>query len=144
MLVFAAARAATVAENTATINVEIEVAGLPAGPLDETLGPVLAGLREARPDLRFVEVEVDTLAQLDELLRVDEALVDIVLLDNMTPAVMADAVARRDAARPRWRLEASGGITLGTIRAAAESGVDRISVGAVTHSSGWLDLGLDC
>ena len=119
------------------------LAGLSAGPLDETLRPVLETLRRDRPDLRFVEVEVDTHAQLDEVLRLDDALVDIVLLDNMPPATMAEAVGKRDAARPRWRLEASGGITLETVRAAADAGVDRISVGAITHSSGWLDLGLD-
>lgn len=118
------------------------LAALPPGPLDETLGPALARARTGG-DLRFVEVEVDTLEQFDELLRLPEDAVDIVLLDNMDPATMREAVTRRDATRPRWQLEASGGITLDTIRTKAESGVDRISVGALTHSVRNLDVGLD-
>lgn len=88
----------------------------------------------------IVEVEVDTLQQLDEVLLADQ---DIVLLDNMTPAQLREAVARRDAAKPAVELEASGGVNLQTVRAIAESGVDRISVGALTHSAVGLDVALD-
>jgi nicotinate-nucleotide pyrophosphorylase (carboxylating) len=88
----------------------------------------------------IVEVEVDTLEQLDEVLTVRP---DLVLLDNMGPEVLRQAVARRDARRPETELEASGGIDLDTIRRVAESGVNRISVGALTHSAVWLDIGLD-
>jgi nicotinate-nucleotide pyrophosphorylase (carboxylating) len=88
----------------------------------------------------IVEIEVDTLAQLDEVLPAGP---DIVLLDNMTLGDLRAAVARRDAVNPEVQLEASGGVNLGTIRAIAESGVDRISVGAITHSAGSLDIGLD-
>ena len=68
---------------------------------------------------------------------------DIVLLDNMTPETLREAVALRDAAGSAARLESSGGVNLKTIRAIALSGVDRISVGALTHSARSLDIGLD-
>ncbi|MEN6404960.1 MAG: carboxylating nicotinate-nucleotide diphosphorylase [Thermoguttaceae bacterium] len=88
----------------------------------------------------LIEVEVDTLDQLDAVLPAGP---DLVLLDNMTPGQLREAVQRRDAAHRSIELEASGGIDLSTIRAAAESGVDRISVGALTHSAVSLDFGLD-
>jgi nicotinate-nucleotide pyrophosphorylase (carboxylating) len=86
-----------------------------------------------------IEVEVDTLDQLAEALA---ARADIVLLDNMPPDMLRQAVAMRDAAYPS-HLEASGGVNLDTIRAIAETGVERISVGAITHSAPALDIGLD-
>ncbi|MCX7426854.1 MAG: nicotinate-nucleotide diphosphorylase [Planctomycetia bacterium] len=88
----------------------------------------------------IVEIEVDTLGQLDAVLPAGP---DIVLLDNMSPDELRRAVAQRDAVAPEVVLEASGGVNLDTIRAIAESGVDRISVGALTHSAVCLDLGLD-
>lgn len=88
----------------------------------------------------LVEVEVDTLAQLEEVLPEGP---DLVLLDNMTPDQLRAAVARRNAVRPEVELEASGGVNLQTVRAIAETGVERISVGALTHSAVGLDLGLD-
>jgi nicotinate-nucleotide pyrophosphorylase (carboxylating) len=91
----------------------------------------------------FVECEVDSLAQLDELLSLERGTIDMVLLDNMPPAELAEAVRRRDLRAPRLLLEASGGVRLDTVRTIAESGVDRISVGAITHSASALDLGLD-
>ncbi len=87
-----------------------------------------------------LEIEVDNLDQLDMALAAGP---DIVLLDNMTPELMREAVRRRDAAAPGVLLEASGGVTLATIRAIAESGVDRVSVGALTHSAMALDIALD-
>jgi nicotinate-nucleotide pyrophosphorylase (carboxylating) len=87
-----------------------------------------------------VEVEVDTLEQLDAALA---ARADIVLLDNMTPDQLRAAILRRDQVSPATRLEASGGVNLGTIREIAATGVDRISVGALTHSAPALDIGLD-
>lgn len=87
-----------------------------------------------------VEVEVDTLEQLEQVLPIAP---EIVLLDNMTPDQLRAAVKRRDAVSPDTRLEASGGVNLDTIRAVAETGVDRISVGAITHSAPALDIGLD-
>jgi nicotinate-nucleotide pyrophosphorylase (carboxylating) len=91
----------------------------------------------------FVECEVDTLEQLDELLSLEQGVLDMILLDNMAPGSMAEAVRRRDERAPWIRLEASGGVRLDTVRRIAASGVDRISVGAITHSSMALDLGLD-
>ena len=87
-----------------------------------------------------VEVEVDTLDQLEHALAVRA---DIVLLDNMTLDQLRAAVARRDAVAPGVLLEASGGVNLTTVRDIAATGVDRVSVGALTHSAPALDIGLD-
>lgn len=95
--------------------------------------------REAAPG-RVIEVEVDTLAQLRDVLPAGP---DIVLLDNMTNDQLREAIALRNGAGPGVVLEASGGVRLGTIGAIAATGVDRISVGALTHSAVGLDLGLD-
>jgi len=95
---------------------------------------------ESGTESLIVEVEVDTLEQLADVL---PAVPDIVLLDNMSPAELARAVERRDAAAPHVELEASGGVRLETVRQIASSGVDRISVGALTHAAVWLDVGLD-
>jgi nicotinate-nucleotide pyrophosphorylase (carboxylating) len=84
-----------------------------------------------------IEVEVDTLKQLEEALKIG---VDTILLDNMPPDTLRKAVAM---AKGRAVLEASGNITLETVRAVAETGVDYISSGAITHSAMNLDLGLD-
>lgn len=88
----------------------------------------------------ILEIEVDSLDQLDEVLVANP---DIVLLDNMSPATLREAVVRRDAGNPAVQLEASGGIDLTTVRSIAETGVQRISVGALTHSAVALDFGLD-
>jgi nicotinate-nucleotide pyrophosphorylase (carboxylating) len=87
-----------------------------------------------------VEVEVDSLEQLEEALA---SRPDIVLLDNMPVDQMRAAVARRNAVAPGVKLEASGGVNLETVRMIAETGVDRISVGALTHSAKALDIALD-
>jgi nicotinate-nucleotide pyrophosphorylase (carboxylating) len=87
-----------------------------------------------------IEIEVDSLEQLDQVL---PAQPDIILLDNMTPDQLRAAVSRRNQAAPSVVLEASGGVSLDTVRAIAASGVDRISVGALTHSAPCLDIGLD-
>jgi nicotinate-nucleotide pyrophosphorylase (carboxylating) len=87
-----------------------------------------------------LEIEVDNLVELEEALRCRP---DIVLLDNMPPDQMRTAVSLRDQIAPTVQLEASGGVTLSTVRAIAETGVDRVSVGALTHSSPALDIALD-
>jgi nicotinate-nucleotide pyrophosphorylase (carboxylating) len=84
-----------------------------------------------------IEVECETLTQVAEAL---EAGVDAILLDNMTLAELREAVALTAG---RVRLEASGGVSLDTIRAIAETGVDEISVGALTHSARSLDVSLE-
>ncbi len=106
--------------------------------------PIGQALRAARasgvPNLKFIEVEVDDLDQLDRAL---ECRPDIILVDNLGPEALAEAVRRRDERAPGVLLEASGGVTLATAGALARSGVDRISVGALTHSAPALDIGLD-
>jgi len=87
-----------------------------------------------------IEIEVDSLEQLRDALNAGP---EIVLLDNMSPALMREAAGIRDFMSPSTLLEASGGVSLETVRAIAESGVDRISVGSLTHSSPALDLGFD-
>ncbi len=96
--------------------------------------------RAAHPQIKFVMVEVDTLEQLQAVLPTG---IDLVLLDNMTTDQLKQAVNMRDADAPSVELEASGGVTLETIGEIAKTGVDRISVGALTHSAPALDLGLD-
>ena len=103
-------------------------------------GGVRAAIERARAaagHLVKIECEVQTTAQLEEALA---ARADVILLDNMTPPELADAVRR---IRGRAIAEASGGITLDTVRAVAESGVDLISVGWITHSAPTLDVALD-
>ena len=97
-------------------------------------------LGEERARGMIVEIEVDSLAQLDAVLPAEP---DIILLDNMSPAELRIAVAARDQAAPQVRLEASGGVSLETVGDIARTGVDRISVGALTHSAVSLDVGLD-
>ena len=101
--------------------------------------PVTAAVRRARalyPALR-VEIEADTLEQAR---LAAEAGADVILLDNMPPAMLREAV-RLIAGRAL--AEASGGVYLDTVRAIAETGVDFVSVGAITHSARAVDLGLD-
>lgn len=88
----------------------------------------------------IVEIEVDSLAQLDEVLPEQP---DIVLLDNMTLDELRRAVSRRNQQAPGVELEASGGVSLATVQAIAETGVDRISAGALTHSAVSFDVALD-
>lgn len=104
-----------------------------AGSITAAVGQVRARWAEAFP----IQVEVDTLAQLEEALACQ---VTAVLLDNMTPEQLRCAVA---IAGRRCHLEASGGITLANVRAIAETGIDSISLGGLTHSARALDLGLD-
>jgi nicotinate-nucleotide pyrophosphorylase (carboxylating) len=91
------------------------------------------------PDM-LIEVEVDSLEQLDDVLRAGP---DVVLLDNMRPDALRAAVARRNELAPGIELEASGGISLDTIRDIAATGVERISSGALTHTMRWFDVALD-
>ncbi|WP_036291353.1 carboxylating nicotinate-nucleotide diphosphorylase [Methylosinus sp. PW1] len=101
------------------------------------VGPALRAAKAFAGHMVKIEIEVDTLAQLEEVLAEGA---DIVLLDNMAPDSLRAAVALIGGA---MRAEASGGVTLETIAAIAETGVDLISVGALTHSAKTLDLGLD-
>jgi nicotinate-nucleotide pyrophosphorylase (carboxylating) len=102
-----------------------------------SVGAALAAARAQAPGLPC-EVEVDTLEQLDELLALGA---ELVLLDNFDVERTREAVRRRGA-RPT-RLESSGGLALADARAYAETGVDYLAVGALTHSVRALDIGLD-
>jgi nicotinate-nucleotide pyrophosphorylase (carboxylating) len=101
---------------------------------------VVAIARQFAGDRVPVEVEVESL---DELRSVLAERPTMVLLDNMIVQELRASVQMRDSIAPEVVLEASGGITLATVRAIAETGVDRISVGALTHSAPALDIALD-
>jgi nicotinate-nucleotide pyrophosphorylase (carboxylating) len=101
------------------------------------IGEAIRRARAAAPHTVRVEVEVTSLEEVDEAIAAGP---DIILLDNMAPPLMAEAVGRVGG---RALTEASGGIRLETVRAAAEAGVDLISVGALTHSVAALDISLE-
>lgn len=104
------------------------------------LQPVIDGLRKNRPGVP-VEIEADNLEQVLELLGMRG--IDVILLDNMTLAGMNEAVAMRNRLAPAVLIEASGGVTLESIPSIAATGVNRISVGALTHSALNADLSLE-
>ncbi len=101
------------------------------------IGPALERARHHSGHMVKVEIEVTSLDELDDALKLAP---DAVLLDNMPPDLLKAAVAE---VAGRVITEASGGVTLETVRAIAETGVDLISVGALTHSAPVLDVGLD-
>jgi nicotinate-nucleotide pyrophosphorylase (carboxylating) len=106
---------------------------------NESPNPIAAAIqraRSARPDLK-VEVEADTLEQVEQAV---DAGADMVLLDNMNLIHLRLAVQK---CKDRALTEASGGVTLATIADIARTGVDFISVGALTHSAPAVDIGLD-
>ena len=107
-----------------------------AGGVSTAIERVLA----ANGHLVKIEVEVDRLDQLEEALQHP---IDAVLLDNMAVPELKNAVARAKTVKPAIMCEASGGVRLVTVRSIAETGVDMISVGALTHSVASLDIGLD-
>ena len=113
---------------------------------EQTAAAVLDMLGKAAsldPPPAFVEVEADSLAQVEQLLGVSG--LDVVMLDNFALDDMRQAVALRDShnLRGKVKLEASGGVTLDTVADIAKTGVDYISVGALTHSAAALDLSLE-
>lgn len=119
------------------------LAGIPTNRLAHTVHEMLCRVDSLPARPAFVEVECDTVEQFAELLKVVG--VDVILLDNFGPPELQRAVTMRNQAglRGKVELEASGGITLQNARAIAETGVERIAVGAITHSAPALDLGLD-
>jgi len=94
-------------------------------------------LRQKRPNIR-IEVEADDLEQARALIEMDG--IDVILLDNMTPAQMREAVALR---RNNIKFEASGGITLKNVKRVAATGVDYISIGALTNAARAIDIALE-
>jgi nicotinate-nucleotide pyrophosphorylase (carboxylating) len=103
----------------------------------------VVGRSRAEDASRLVEIEVDTLDQLRDVLKVDG--IDVILLDNMDCPTMEEAVQMRDRVGKKGKveMEASGGVTLETVRSIASTGVERIAVGAITHSAAALDIGLE-
>ena len=107
---------------------------------DSTIADAIRQARESVNGEKGIEVEVDTLDQLVDAL---QAKPEIVLLDNMKPETLKQAIQLRNEQSPTTLLEASGGINLERVRSIAETGVERISIGALTHSAISLDLGFD-
>jgi nicotinate-nucleotide pyrophosphorylase (carboxylating) len=118
------------------------LADIPPRELRDYLSKVVAQCRTEGPS-RLIEIEVDRLEQLQEVLKVDG--LHVVLLDNMDCPTMERAVQMRDASgrKGQTELEASGGVTLETVRSIASTGVERIAVGAITHSATALDVSLE-
>ena len=105
--------------------------------LDGDVSKAVARARELAPKGVKIEVECDNVEQVR---RAADAGADIILLDNMSLAAMGECVR---VVNGRAILEASGGVTLTTVRAVAETGIDWISIGALTHSAPSMDLALD-
>ena len=103
----------------------------------DELAKAVRKFREARPNIQ-IEVEADTLDQVRGLLEIDG--IDVILLDNMKPAEIREAIAL---GKHKVKFEASGGITLKNIRQIAATGVDYISIGALTHSPRAIDFSLE-
>jgi len=118
------------------------LAAYPLKELTSRMQPIINQCRSEDPS-RLVEIEVDTLEQLREVLKLDG--VGVILLDNMDCPKMELAVELRNKAGKQTTvdLEASGGVTLETVRSVAQTGVDRIAVGAITHSAPAMDIGMD-
>lgn len=105
-----------------------------------SLAEVVTSTRQQAPQEVVIEIEVDSLDQLADAL---QGMPDIVLLDNMDTEQLTAAAALRDREAPDVLLEASGGVNLTTVTDIARTGVDRISIGRLTHSAPSLDLGFD-
>ncbi len=129
--------------NDAVLVKDNHLAGIEPARLAATAAGMIEELSATGTAPAFIEFEVDRLEQLDELLKVVG--IDIILLDNFSLADMCEAVARRDGLglRGKVQLEASGGVKLDHVRRIAETGVERIAVGALTHSAPAADIALD-
>lgn len=119
------------------------LARIPLNQLPEAVQEIMNRIKVLDPAPDFVEFEVDTLDQYDLLLKVPG--IDVILLDNFTGDQLAEAVNRRQRAGLQGRpaLEASGNVRLDNVAQVARTGVDRIAIGALTHSARALDIGLD-
>ena len=120
------------------------LAGVPIEKLADAVSGLLSEAASLTPPPTFIEVEADTVEQAEQLFKVVG--LDVVLLDNFNRADLRKTVRLRDSLglKGKVQLEASGGVSLENVRGIAETGVDRISVGVITHSAPALDLALDC
>ncbi|MBM83394.1 MAG: nicotinate-nucleotide diphosphorylase (carboxylating) [Planctomycetaceae bacterium] len=116
------------------------IAGWESGSRERSLADAVLSARENTPPGIPIQVEVDSLEQLKAVL---SASPDMILLDNMDCPTMAEAVSIRDELAASVQLEASGNMSLERVADVARTGVDRISIGALTHSAPSLDLGFD-
>jgi nicotinate-nucleotide pyrophosphorylase (carboxylating) len=116
------------------------LAWLEAAAGTDPIPAVIEAARAIAPRAMTIEIEVDSLEQLESALGCAP---DIILIDNFDLEEVAEAVRRRDALAPGVQIEASGGVILDSVRALARTGVDRISIGALTHSAPALDLAMD-
>lgn len=119
------------------------LAGVAAADFPSAVAGAIARVRAGGGEPKFVQVEVDSLEQFRAILATTPDGLGMVLLDNMDPATLAEAVRLRDASGKFLVLEASGGVTMETVRSIADSGVDRVSVGSLTHGAVSIDFGLD-
>lgn len=103
----------------------------------DELATAVQKLRKSRPEIQ-IEVEADTLEQVHGFLKIDG--IDVILLDNMSPAQIREAIAL---GKNKVKFEASGGVTLKNVRQIAATGVDYISIGAITHSARAIDFSLE-
>jgi nicotinate-nucleotide pyrophosphorylase (carboxylating) len=108
--------------------------------VSQAIAASISAARANAPPRTIIEIEVDSLEQLDRALLCAP---DIILVDNFGPELLALAVRRRDAVAPAVKLEASGGVNLESVAMLARTGVDRISIGALTHSAPALDIAVD-
>ena len=123
------------------------LAGVAGDEIPSKIESIVDRVQSQGTALWFIQIEVDTLDQLEQVLRTKPGTVDIVLLDNMSIEQLARAVQQRDASKSSGgtgpMLEASGGVSDKTVGAIAQTGVDRISIGGLTHQAQSLDIGLD-
>lgn len=108
----------------------------------EQVNKMLSNIKNEK-QLEFIEIEVDTVNQLEDFLINKKYEVDIILLDNFSINDLNQAVLLRDKYAPKIILEASGGITLKNIEAVAGTNIDRIATGAMIRESSWIDIGVD-
>lgn len=133
--------------NDAVLIKDNHLAGLAGDDLKTKIESLARRVNQIRSEqgeeLWFVQIEVDRMDQFEQVLDAEPGSVDMVLLDNMKPAMLRCAVEMRDERGSRIQLEASGGVTMETVGEIARSGVDRISIGGLTHQATSLDFGFD-
>lgn len=133
--------------NDAVLIKDNHLAGIAGEDIAAKVESIVDQISSQGTKLWFVQIEVDTLEQFEQVLKAKPGTVDIVLLDNMTTEELMKAVEIRNASKASGGasplLEASGGVSMQTVQAIAQCNVDRISIGGLTHQAQSLDIGLD-